>query len=894
MTTSNLYQIEELAGGQFSAAEVIEISSIPDVSTFSIKPGVTQTVDEQVKYSFSNLLSEIYQHYAAARASSDDEISLEILWLTQHASNQIYKADIRLFLIVRAINSDKQILGEVMGTLCSVCVSTLDMNKFEHRSISPAELIRDLKSTNQNAVRALVKDEKLDNFHNAFLDRCFSYQKLPESNSDLSAIINSLLNHPECAISFQLIPTTFTPGEQHTLDSAAQLFNTMHRGFFDASVGNISFALAEQDAATFKYYAQNEHAPLFRYNILVFGDPQAVASICTRLYGHLHGPQGNLNTKLLELPPSDVRLTSNFFPLPWAINELILDRDRNPDIWVSNNTFANYYRLPYIITASEASEFFRLPVANKDISAGFSVNRSDKSSRSYYHRIINAGDIVAGVLSNSAQQDTIGLYGEDLTKHMLIVGSPGCGKTTFSIGILGQLWKIHHIPFLVIEPAKTEYRALVQHIPELQIFTPGKRSISPFLFNPFIPPKNVILESYKSTLKTAFSAAVTMSSPLDKIFEETVNDCYSDFGWLDSYKAGGKGRVFNISDFIKCFETTFERIGYTGDAKNIGRAGIVRLNNVASLFDTYNSVPVEDLLARPTLIELAAIDNDEQKALLIALLLLNIFSFVNANYHSDGMLKNAILLEEAHVLLDSVGKTSEGEANPSEIAKSLLRRMLAEIRAYGVGVIIADQSPRKVSSDVVGLTNIKVSFRLVEASDKEIIVNCTNMTEANMQRLARLKPGEAFLYYDKLDDPEEIKTHDYRKDNAIPLFLTDEAVKKLPSYWHSKGEWLRPYPECTLMSTCTKTCNSGVRELAREIARRIYLANFTADTSDYSVLKKTYARIEASTMAAARSNGESFSKELGACVKLHFLRRVKYLSKVQLSDTIISETLRKI
>ena len=159
---------------------------------------------------------------------------------------------------------------------------------------------------------------------------------------------------------------------------------------------------------------------------------------------------------------------------------------------------------------------------------------------------------------------------------------------------------------MVIEPAKNEYRALVQSIPELQVFTPGKNFISPFVFNPFIPPKNVKLETYKSTLKTAFAAAVSMTTPLDKIFEEAINNCYSDFRWLDTYTSDDKGQIFNITDFVKCFQQTFDEIGYTGDAKNIGRAGVVRLNSLVNLFDNYYSIPIEDILSKPTVIELAA------------------------------------------------------------------------------------------------------------------------------------------------------------------------------------------------------------------------------------------------------------------------------------------------
>ena len=87
---------------------------------------------------------------------------------------------------------------------------------------------------------------------------------------------------------------------------------------------------------------------------------------------------------------------------------------------------------------------------------------------------------------------------------------------------------------------------------------------------------------------------------------------------------------------------------------------------------------------------------------------------------------------------------------------------LAEIRSYGVGLIIADQSPRKVTTDVVALTDIKVAFRLVEASDKQILADSIDMEETQVSRLTKLKPGEAFFFFNKLEAPEEIITPNYR------------------------------------------------------------------------------------------------------------------------------------
>jgi len=596
--------------------------------------------------------------------------------------------------------------------------------------------------------------------------------------------------------------------------------------------------------------------------------------------------------RIISLSSNDVRKDDNFYPLPWAVHEIIIVTDRNPAVWNVGHNLNAFYNLPYVITAEEASEFFRLPIGSDTVHAGLAVNESSKASRTYADNVVGGGDIMVGRLKSSSNGDTIGLSLKDLTKHMLIVGTPGSGKTTFSVSLLDRLWKDHNIPFLVIEPAKNEYRALVQSIPDLQVFTPGKNFISPFVFNPFVPPKNVKLETYKSTLKTAFAAAVSMSSPLDKIFEETVNNCYSDFRWLDTYTSDSKGRVFNIADFIKCFEETFEAIGYTGDAKNIGRAGLVRLQSLANLFDNYHSIPIEDLLTKPTVIELAAIENSDQKALITSLLLLSILAYVNSNYIGDGRLRNLILLEEAHVLLDADTNAGEGEANPSAIAQGLVKRMLAEIRSYGVGIAIADQSPRKVTTDVVALTDIKLAFRLVEATDKRILADSSNMGETQEQRLAKLKPGEAFLFFGKLEEPEEIKTDDYRLANNISITLSDDGIKSLSTYWNGRKGKLRPYPECGYCKCCADGCDYNRRILGREIARRIFVKNFKPDSADSAIVKGIFQQM--TPLIKQELNDEPFDLHLLACVELHLMRRIRYGTKINISDATVKLTLSNI
>ena len=288
---------------------------------------------------------------------------------------------------------------------------------------------------------------------------------------------------------------------------------------------------------------------------------------------------------------------------------------------------------------------------------------------------------------------------------------------------------------------------------------------------------------------------------------------------------------------------------------------------------------------------MAAIENSDQKALIIALILLSTLAYVNANYVGEGGLRNFILLEEAHVLLDTSSSGGEGAANPAAIAQGLIKRMLAEIRSYGVGLAIADQSPRKVGIDIVALTDIKVAFRLVESQDKQILADSTSMNDTQISRLAKLKPGEAFLFFNKLEEPEEIITPDYRLVNNISISLSDTGIKQLTTYWNDKQINLRPYPECALTPYCQNSCSYEQRLLAKEIARRIFNKNIPIGTKNIEDLKSVMMRIQ--TLVLAELNDEKFDRKLLSCVKVHLWRKVKYETKINISDGTIKKSLVK-
>ena len=115
----------------------------------------------------------------------------------------------------------------------------------------------------------------------------------------------------------------------------------------------------------YKYYEQNKAGNLFNYNILVYGNEYAVDNIATKIYGHINSDtKKGIDIKFIDLKKDEINRLNNFYPLPWAVNETLISKNRSLEIWNSGFVTSNSYRLPYIITVEEAVNFFRLPIGN--------------------------------------------------------------------------------------------------------------------------------------------------------------------------------------------------------------------------------------------------------------------------------------------------------------------------------------------------------------------------------------------------------------------------------------------------------------------------------------------------------------------------------------------------
>lgn len=858
---------KRLGDGRFASAAALEVVRIP--SELVVRGQFPEgDPTEEIRREFSLLLDEVASLNGTLGTSG--RLSLELLLVATPASGQLRSAEIRTFVFIRALSAAQHVGEAAVSDGLSLCRSALIGSGFDVTAADTGDVGSLRAKSASECVTALVRRARTVHFHNMAMPSALVYDRFPTGAINLSRLYDALVDAPGSHVSVQLFPDLFSAAESDVISTIALGLGAIERGIQDPSMIGMSFTTARRPAETYGYYADRLASPMFQIGLIIGGSAASERQLSSRVTGALVGSAegGSFDVARLPLDASSLGIGEDETALPWRVAAQI-HAVAPGQVWPADTPEAAR-RLPLLATSSEASQLFRIPFGTDRVGAGFRVHHTVRRSRTYLTGVVD-NDIEVGTIGSAGAGVPLGFTLDDLTKHMFVAGTPGSGKTTFNIGLLDTLWRMHKIPFLVIEPAKNEYRALISSIPELQVFTPGKTWLSPLVLNPFRPGHGVRSENHKTVLKTAFSAALTMASPLDRLFEAALDDLYSKFGWLDSDSLGDGHPVPNVRDFVEAFRAAIDQVGYTGEAANIGRAGLVRLAGMVRVFDTYKSIPIEDLCTRPTLIELSAIENSAEKALWIALILLLQLSYHNANTVGTGHLRQLLVLEEAHVLFEASDSGQEGAASPAAVAQGILKRMLAEVRSYGVGIVVADQSPRKVGGDVVALTNIKLAFRIVEAEDREIIGNSTSMAAEQVKRLSGLRPGEAFLFHDRLEEAEELVTPDYRALMGIGITIDDHELKSKLCYYATRQDLLRPFPECDLL----EHWDPGFAEVARQFAARIFWTHVTAQATNIDVVKTTYRRLR--TLAAQiDTRYPHIDDTLLGMIRVYFLRLVRF------------------
>ena len=875
-------KIYELADDRYLCLNIIEIESLPEIDISGVSE--KESLDKYQKF-FRQFLGELYQ-------LGGINLVYEVLWVTEKVENQPIKSKLHLYVILRMLGDNKDNLVHELDNITDNICTTLNNMHFYASIIQANDAFFQslIQKIDNSTLFCIAKKEKYSANSRSLYPYYYGEVIAGQNIDDLSNLVATLSQHTNCCVSFQLIPTKFTDEERYILSELSTELEQISSGIMQQ--GQLyKDSAAEEPSKVYGYYNLYQDSPLFLYNMLVFGERNTCANIATKIMSLLQNgliPVIHSEYMCLDLTRENIHLKEGFPNYIWNINSKLLYVYRNQKIRQMIPISNTMFRLPYIVTAEEAVAFFRLPQYKAGMMALQPAQKGQVTER-FLESVVADDNIKIGTIFTGGDKHiTIGCSEKAFTKHALIVGTPGSGKTTFSINLLLQFAR-RGIPFLAIEPTKTEYRAMIDTIEDLQIFTPGNSEISPFVINPFIPPKGIQIEQYIPSLASAFKAAFSMPSPLDMIFLKAIRNCYIKYGWKDYSKYGDVDvKVFGLYEFILVFKEMIKETNYSNEVRgNIESAGLLRLMNLieqnSNIYDSIHTVPLEDILSKPTVLELNAIENAEQKSLIMALLLINICIYTKKNQIGDGELKNVILIDEAHVLLGGNPASNTGQAEAGFSTVKALQDMIAEIRSYGTSIIIADQSPTKVSREVVANTDIKVSFRLVQATEKALIADSSNMDDKAQDYLASLKPGEAYVYYSQLEKPQLVITEDIREEENIRLSVSNEEIAKRMTYWQSNKDLLKPYSDCKYCEVCKVGCDFRLRANAEYIANIVF-SKFRKDIKKVEDVKKCVFFLPKLASNQFEQCSENEKKRLQICTRIKLLRKIQMEFPFELSN----------
>ena len=617
-----------------------------------------------------------------------------------------------------------------------------------------------------------------------------------------------------CLVNLHLEPTTLSEDENHFISSAAQLAATLSHENFQGLSGVYEFAdpVAQTVARIYSSYLQRYHDPFLMVAQVVSEDPYVSRNIAQSVISESIGAGA-----YSENPQSDEQIPNSAdLALPGEESEYLAARrtltslDLTP--WGKTEARSGQERLRYMVDAKAASVLFRFPVAIRGGIPGIETHQvAPVQEMGKPLTGIKAGDLYLGSFMDRGSPMTVPI--SLLNRHTLVAGTNGSGKTTTCFQILSQLWE-KSIPFMVIEPAKAEYRSLIKASfqDSLLIFTLGDESTSPFRLNPLEIFPGVRVETHISYVRACFEAALPTFGVLPSLIQESLHNLYQAKGWSLSDRARKDDprimptlgelytEIIRVTDGRGYSDKTVQDIR----AAASGRIGSLLWGSKGRMLNTRRSLSLDVLMNTPTILELESL-NDEEKALVMLFLLTAVREYCRVN-RTKSDLQHVTLIEEAHRVMSATSHVGDREtqADTAAAAVGMVSATLSEVRAYGEGLIIAEQIPTRLAEDALKNTNLKIIHRLPGEDDRESVGATMNMGEEQEAYLIKLKPGQAAVFTEGFERPTFITVDDYRSANQLPEKATDDEVQAhMASFPERYSVTLFPFVPCQF---CLKQC----------------------------------------------------------------------------------------
>lgn len=349
-----------------------------------------------------------------------------------------------------------------------------------------------------------------------------------------------------------------------------------------------------------------------------------------------------------------------------------------------------------------------------------------------------------------------------LSSHTFVTGTTGCGKSNTVYRIMEETFRVTdgRVKFMVLEPAKGEYKNHFGKRNDIMIYTTNQQYYHLLKINPFAFPDKVHVLEHLDRLIEVFGACWPLYAAMPAVLKKAFELAYVRSGWdLDNsvYLLPGTKEYPSFALTMECLKEVIQTSDYSKDSKGDYTGALcMRVESLTNgifgqiFTNSRQAVDSRKLFDENVIIDLSRVGSAETKALLMGLLVLQLKEYRMAEEKEPNLaLRHITVMEEAHNLLKRAdGKRNQEGSNIQQQSVEMISNLIAELRSSGEGFLIVDQSPAAVDDSAVRNTNTKVLMRLPDAEDCEVSGKSAGLNDEQIAEISKLEKGVAVLRQD--------------------------------------------------------------------------------------------------------------------------------------------------
>lgn len=382
-----------------------------------------------------------------------------------------------------------------------------------------------------------------------------------------------------------------------------------------------------------------------------------------------------------------------------------------------------------------------------------------------------------GKIYHMGKEEAAGLLlnRQAMASHTFITGSTGTGKSNAVYHLLDEITKNGQTTFLVVEPAKGEYKNVFGNRTDVQVFGTNPRETPLLRMNPFAFPENIHILEHIDRLVEIFNACWPMYAAMPAVLKDAIERSYQKVGWDLRNSESEKGVFPTSFDLLDILPGVIEESHYSKDTQSdyVGAlcTRVKSLTNgiYGSVLCAEDALSDAEMFDQNVIVDLSRVGSMETKSLLMGILVMKLQEYRMCSSGMNSRLRHVTVLEEAHNLLrkTSAEQSQEG-ANLQGKSVEMLANAIAEMRTYGEGFIIADQAPGLLDMSVIRNTNTKIILRLPDEEDRKLVGKSAALKEAQIDELSKLPLGVAAVYQNEWPEAVLCKIEAYpMPENAV-------------------------------------------------------------------------------------------------------------------------------